>query len=286
MIALVIDILSFVSVLVVVVLGMAIIVSMMGIFNLAHGQFVLLGAVVYLLAQRYGVPGFPAILVAIAVGAILGAVTERLVIRHLYAQPIAAVLATFGLGLVIQQLVRLGIGTTGQGSQAPIDAVIRLGSYQVAEWRLWVIGLAFLASLAVFLLLDNTTLGLQMRATLDDPRLARASGIRTHRIYTLTFALGAALAAFAGAIISPLTAVFPELGVSYLVLSFLAVMVGGSGTFAGPVLGAVLVGSVSELLTEFVSPVYASVLVVVGSVVFMRVRPYGLLGGSRALSNS
>jgi branched-chain amino acid transport system permease protein len=278
------DTLSSVSVLVVVVLGMAVIVSMMGIFNLAHGQFVLLGAVGYLFFERRLGAGFLAIALAVMGAAAVGAVVEVAVIRRLLARPIAAVLATFGIGLVISELVRLAIGNAAQGVAAPIAGTVTLGSYQAEAWRLWIVALAIFAVAATFFLIERTELGLRMRATLMDPALARASGVRARRVYTCTFALGTALAAFAGALLAPLTSVFPELGVSYLVLSFLAVMVGGPGTFIGPVIGAVLLGTALSILERGVSPTYAQVLVVVGAVVFMRIRPHGIVGSYAGLT--
>jgi branched-chain amino acid transport system permease protein len=238
----------------------------------------LIGAVGYLVFEDLLGAGFAPIALSVAVAALLGGVMEIAVIRHLYREPIAAVLATFGVGLVIAELVRLALGSTPRGAEAPIEGVARLGSYQVAEWRLWIVGLALIAVLGTFALVERTPVGLKMRATLQDARLARASGLPTARIYTLTFMLGTALAAFAGALLAPLTTVFPGLGDSYLVLSFLAVMVGGPGTFLGPILGAVLLGAAGVSLTRVMSPTYAQVAVVLGAVAVMRLRPHGLLG--------
>jgi branched-chain amino acid transport system permease protein len=275
--SLVFDALSVASILVVIVLGMAVIVSMMGIFNLAHGEFVLLGAVAYLVTHNHGVPGLPAILIAIVVVGAIGAAMEITVIRRLYARPIAAVLATWGASLIIRELVRRGIGTNGRGTTAPIGGTTRIGSYQLETWRLCVIGIAVVVVLASFAIVARTTLGLKVRATLDERDLARAMGIRTKWLYTLTFAFGAGLAALSGALVAPLTAVYPGLGVTYLVQAFLAVMVGGPGTFIGPILGAALVGVSSVGLARVMTPVHAEVAVVLGAVVMMRIRPRGLV---------
>lgn len=279
--SLALDMLSSVSILVVVVVGMAVIVSMMGVFNLAHGQFVLLGAVGYLLLDRHVVGGFTAILIVVVLAGMAGAAIEVAAMRRLYGQPIATVLATFGIGLVITGLVREAIGNTAQGVEAPVRGVVQLGDYRIEEWRLWIIGLAALSVACTFWVLERTALGLKIRATLLDPALAQVSGVRARPLFTFTFALGTALAAFSGALIAPLTSVFPELGVSYLVLSFLAVMVGGPGTFIGPIVGAVVIGTANVGLARMISPTYAQVFIVLAAVIFMRARPFGLLGNPR-----
>jgi branched-chain amino acid transport system permease protein len=276
--AFVLDSVSAASVMVLVVLGMSIVVSMMGVFNLAHGQFVLLGAVGYLVLTEHGISGAPAIVSVVLAAAALGAIIEAVILRRLYRDPISTVLATFGIGLIVTGLVRQGIGSTARGLDAPVGGVVTLADHRVETWRIWILGIALVVVVAVFWLIEHTTTGLKIRATLYDHVLARVNGVRTRYVFTLTFALGTALAALAGSLIAPLTSVFPELGVSYLVLSFLAVMVGGAGTFLGPVVGAALLAICNVALARYVSPTYATVLIVVGAVVFMRIRPYGLLG--------
>jgi branched-chain amino acid transport system permease protein len=271
---------SFSAELVLAVLGMAIIVSMMNVFNLAHAQFILLGATGFYVLTDAGLPVALAIPLAIlAVGAVGGGI-EIVVVRRLYTRPMAAVLATFGVGLVIVELVRLGLGNSPRQLAAPIGGTFQLGSYQGEVWRLVIIGIAIVVVLATWLFIQRTRAGLYMRAALTQRDLARAVGLRINRVFALTFALGTALAALAGIAIAPLTAFSPTFGAEFLVLSFLAVMVGGAGTFVGPIIGAVVLGVAYVTLQEVMTPVSAQVAVVVGAVIVMRLRPRGLVVAS------
>jgi branched-chain amino acid transport system permease protein len=280
-VAAVFEILSFGAIIVLVVLGLGIIASMMGIFNFAHGEFVLLGAYTVYLFQTWGLPvSFGMVAAPIVVGA-LGLVLERTIIRRFYAAPIVAMLGTYALGVIIRESVRGLIGGLYRAVPEPLIGSIDVAGVHLSRWRIAIIVITILVMIGSHLLLKRTSFGLRVRAALENPPLARASGISTNAIYALTFAFGAALAGLAGALVVPVFSLFADLGVRFLIQGFLAVMLGGVGTFEGPVAGAGVVGVVSAALPWAVAPVLADVLVFVLAIIFIKFRPGGLLAGRR-----
>lgn len=273
------EIASFGAIVVLVVLGLGIIASMMGIFNFAQGEFVVLGAYVTYIVHAAGAPVWIGMLAApFAVGA-LGFVLERLIVRRFYAAPIVAMLGTYALGLIIREVVRGLIGGLYLSVPEPIGGSVTIGNMHFSAWRLVIIVVTALVMLGSYLLLARTAFGLRIRASLENPSLARASGISTNAIYGATFAFGAALAGLAGALIVPVFTLFADLGLRFLIQGFVAVMVGGIGSFAGPVAGAGVIGTLSAALPWIISPVIADVAVFVLAIIFIKFRPQGLVSG-------
>jgi len=275
------EVLSFGAIIVLVVLGLGIIASMMGIFNFAHGEFVLLGAYTTYLVYKSGLPVWVGMLAAPIVLAAIGLFLERTVIRRFYAAPIVAMLGTYALGLVIRETVRGLIGGLYLSIPEPVVGSYVVGGVQLSKWRLMIIVITALVMTVSYLLLTRTAFGLRVRASLENPALARASGISTDTIYAVTFAFGAALAGLAGALVVPIFSLFADLGIRFLIQGFLAVMLGGVGTFEGPVAGAGLIGTLSAALPWAVSPVLADVLVFVIAIVIVKLRPGGLINARR-----
>ncbi len=271
------DTLSVASILVLLVLGMAVIVGMMRIFNLCQGEFVMLGAVVaYLASVWLGSSLLGIILAPIFVG-LFGSVLERLVIRRFYGSPAGALLATFALGFVIREVVRALMTQQGAPVPAPLPGNFEFMGANLPVWRLVImIGTITVVALAYFGL-ARSAIGLRVRATLDNRELAEATGISTSRMYAGTYAVGAGLAGFAGAMIVPGRILYPDLGIDNLIPMFIAVMTGGLGTIEGPLLGAFALGVPSGLMPALINPVFAQVVVIVGAIVFMRFRPAGLV---------
>jgi branched-chain amino acid transport system permease protein len=273
------EIVSFGAIIVLVVLGLGIIASMMGIFNFAQGEFVLLGAYVTYLAYAHGAPVWVGMVAAPFVVGAIGFVLEALIIRRFYAAPIVAMLGTYALGLIIRESVRGLIGGFYLTVPEPIGGSIDLGSVHISAWRFTIIVITLLVMGACYLLLARTSFGMRVRATLENPALARASGISTPLIYGATFAFGAALAGLAGALIEPVFSLFADLGIRFLFQGVVAVMVGGVGSFIGPVAGAGVIGTLSAALPWVMSPVVADVLVFVLAIAFIKFRPQGLISG-------
>ncbi len=273
------EILSFGAIVVLVVLGLGIIASMMGIFNFAQGEFVLLGAYVTYLTYSIGLPVAVGMLIAPFVVGGLGFALEKLVVRRFYAAPIVAMLGTYALGLIIRELVRGLIGGLYLSVPEPLGGSITIGPLHFAVWRCVIVVITLLVIALCYLLLARTSFGLRVRASLENPSLARASGISSRKIYSITFAFGAALAGLAGALIVPVFSLFADLGIRFLIQGFVAVMVGGVGSFAGPVAGASVIGTLSAALPWVITPVIADVLVFVLAIVFVKFRPGGLISG-------
>jgi branched-chain amino acid transport system permease protein len=264
---------------VLVVLGLGIIASMMGIFNFAQGEFVLLGAYTTYLVHSIGLPVAVGMLIApFAVGA-LGFVLERLVVRRFYAAPVVAMLGTYALGLIIREMVRGLIGGLYISIPEPLGGSVTIGTLHFATWRGVIVIITALVMAGSYALLAHTSFGLRIRASLENPSLARASGISTGAIYSITFAFGAALAGLAGALIVPVFSLFADLGIRFLIQGFVAVMVGGVGSFAGPIAGASVIGTLSAALPWVMAPVIADVLVFVLAIIFIKFRPQGLVSG-------
>src|SRR3979409_1019079 len=275
------DLLAFISVMVLIVLGLGIIASMMGIFNFAHGEFVLLGAYTVYIFESSGLSAWAGILAAPIVLAIVGLVLERLIIRRFYAVPIIAMLGTYAIGLIIREIVRGLLGGHYKSIPEPISGAFSVGGLDFSIWRTFVIATTIVVIAGSWLLLSRTSIGLRVRGALENPMLARASGISTARLYALTFAFGAALAGLAGALIVPLYQLSADIGIRFLVQAFLSVMLGGVGTFEGPVLGASAVGAMAAGLPWVVIPVLADPLVFIIALIIVKLRPQGFITQGR-----
>ena len=220
------EILSFGAIIVLIVLGLGIIASMMGIFNFAQGEFVLLGAYITYLAYAKGLPIWTGMVAAPFVVGALGFVLEALIIRRFYAAPIVAMLGTYALGLIIRETVRGLIGGFYLTVPEPIGGSIDIGAMHISAWRFTIIIITALVMGGCYLLLARTSFGLR-----------------------------------------------------FLIQGFVAVMVGGVGSFIGPVAGAGVIGTLSAALPWVMAPVVADVLVFVLAIVFIKFRPQGLIAG-------
>jgi branched-chain amino acid transport system permease protein len=276
------DLASFSAIMVLMVTGLGVIASMMGVFNFAHGEFLLLGAYTVYLTHSHGYPVWAGMVAAPFAVALVGLALERGVIRFFYTAPVVAMLGTYAIGLVIRESVRGLIGGLYHSVPDPLVGSFNLGSIQLSRWRGVIILVTAVVLVGFWILLTRTGLGLTIRASLENPALARASGISTNRIYALTFAVGAGLAGLAGGLMVPIFSMFADLGVRFLIQGFLAVLLGGVGTFEGPALGAAVIGVLSAGLPWVLSPVLADVLVFVIAIVVVKFRPAGLLPTERS----
>jgi len=275
------DVLAFISAMVLIVLGLGVIASMMGIFNFAHGEFVLLGAYTVYLFESSGLSAWAGIIAAPVVLALIGLLLERLVIRRFYAAPIIAMLGTYAIGLVIREIVRGLLGGHYKSISEPLAGVFTVFGVDVSAWRTVIVLTTVAIVAGTWLFLARTSIGLQVRGSLENPSLARACGISTTTLYAFTFAFGAALAGLAGALIVPLYQLSADIGTRFLVQAFLSVMLGGVGTFEGPVLGAAAVGGMAAGLPWLVIPVLADPLVFVIALIIVKLRPQGFITQGR-----
>jgi branched-chain amino acid transport system permease protein len=275
------DIMSFTSVMVLIVLGLGVIASMMGIFNFAHGEFVLLGAFTVFLSNQAGLNVLWGFVLAPVVVGLFGLLLERAIIQRFYRAPIIAMLGTYAIGLVIRETVRGILGGQYRSVPEPWPGFFAVGGLDFSIWRTFVIGTTVVVIAGSWMFLTKTAFGLQIRGSLENPMLARACGISTTRLYALTFAFGSALAGLAGALIVPLYQLSADMGLRFLVQGFLSVMLGGVGSFEGPALGAAAIGVLTAALPWIVIPVLADPLVFVIALAIVKVRPQGLIRKGR-----
>jgi branched-chain amino acid transport system permease protein len=275
------DVFSTGSILILLVLGMAIIVGMMKVFNMCQGEFVLMGAGTAYLSYHYSGSVLLGIFLAPVLVGLFGLVLERTVISRFYSNPQGALLATFAIGLVIRETIRTRMQAQSSLVPAPVQSSIHIGGAILPVWRIVIIITTFVLASSIGFVLLKTTIGLKIRATLDNPELVSASGISTKWMYAWTYAFGAALAGFAGAMIVPLQTLYPNLGYDNLIPMFIAVMVGGLGQFAGPIAGAALIAVPGGVLSQFINPVSSQILVLCFAIIFMRFRPIGIFQRGR-----
>ena len=276
------------SILLLVALGLAITYGLMGVINMAHGELMMIGAYPTWGVQnlfRHFAPGlFDAYILAAVpasflVAAAVGAILERGVIRFLYGRPLETLLATWGISLVLMQVVRSLFGAQNVEVENPswMSGGIAVASNLTLPWnRLAIIAFAALVLLATFLLISRTRLGLFVRGVTQNRRMASCTGIDTVRIDTLAFALGAGIAGMAGCALSQVGNVGPDLGQSYIVDSFMVVVLGGVGQLAGTVLAALGLGLMNKVLEGVAGAVLAKIFVLIFIVVFIQKRPQGL----------
>jgi urea transport system permease protein len=276
------------SVLLLAALGLAITFGLMGIINMAHGELLMIGAYTTYLVQSlfraylpgaldwYLVAALPAaFIVTFAVGVLL----ERSVIRWLYGRPLETLLATWGISLMLMQLVRTIFGAQNVEVANPswmAGGVTVLGSLVLSYNRIAIMVFAVLVVGAVWLILNKTRLGLFVRAVMQNRRMADCVGVPTGRIDMMTFGLGSGIAGLGGVALSQLGNVGPDLGQAYIVDSFMVVVLGGVGQLAGTVIGALGLGEVNKFLEPLAGAVMAKICILVFIIVFIQRRPQGL----------
>ncbi|MGE0386873.1 MAG: urea ABC transporter permease subunit UrtB [Gammaproteobacteria bacterium] len=276
--------LSLGSVLVLSAIGLAITFGVMGVINMAHGELMMLGAyttyvVQILMPERIELSILVAIPAAFMVAGIAGIAIERGVIRWLYGRPLETLLATFGVSLVLQQVVRDVFSANNRPVQTPqwMSGSLQINDALALTYnRLYVIAFMLVVFLALVALLRWTSLGLKVRAVSQNRAMARAMGVRTDRVDALTFGLGSGIAGIAGVALSQLTNVGPNLGQSYIVDSFMVVVFGGVGNLWGTLVGGLSLGVANKLLEPWVGAVLAKILMLVFIIVFIQKRPRGL----------
>jgi urea transport system permease protein len=271
--------LSIGSILLLVSLGLSIIYGSMGVINLAHGEFVMLGAYVAWALQNYaGISLLPSLVLIFAIVGALGWIIERGVIRFLYQRPLDTILATWGIGVMLQQIVRLVVGGELRYVQMPQSLAHSTSIFgaDTSVYRIFIFLMAAALFALTWYLIHRTTVGMKLRAVVQDRSIASCFGINSDRIYGLTFAYGAGLAGLAGALVSPLKSVSPEMGTGYVVDAFMVVVLGGVQSLFGTVASAFLLGELSGLIAFLQNDTVAKALVLLAIVVMIRFRPQGM----------
>ncbi|MEK6418294.1 MAG: branched-chain amino acid ABC transporter permease [Burkholderia gladioli] len=264
--------------LIVVSAGLAVVFGMMKVINLAHGEFMMLGAYAVITATKFGINIWLSMfVVAPAFVALVGVVLERLFIRRLYGRMVDTMLVTWGLSLLLIGVVTSIVGNTTTGISAPLGS-FSVGAYSVSNYSLVIIAVAIVLVIALRLLLVRTSLGLIARGTMLNPQMADALGIDPGIVYSGTFALGAALSGLAGALLAPLTGVVPTMGGAFVAKAFITVIGGGPAVVLGLVTSSALFGAINQLMTFASTPVFGEVALLVGAIVMLRILPQGITG--------
>jgi branched-chain amino acid transport system permease protein/urea transport system permease protein len=275
------DTASFMLALLLVTLGLVIIFGLMNVINMAHGEFFLLGAYTVVVVQQMGGGFWLAFVLAPLVLAVVGLIVEEVVIRHVYHRFIDTILATWGLSLAIKQLVIVIFGPASQQVVGPFPQPVEIFGVVYPSYRLFIMGVSIVVAVGTFLLFYRTRLGLAARAVIANRMMASSLGIDTRRMDRATFAFGAALAGFAGAVMAPLMSVDPQMGVGYLVPAFLSILVGGAGSLLGALLGTTLIAGSDTIVSTYWTQVLAQIVVLSLAIVVIRIFPQGLTGGRR-----
>jgi branched-subunit amino acid ABC-type transport system permease component len=258
--------------------GLAIIFGMMKVINLAHGEFLMLGGYAAIEANRLGLSIWIAMLIVapIVVGAI-GIIIERTIIRWLYGRMIDTMLATWGLSLFLVGLTTAVFGNTTVGLSAPLGS-FEIGQYRTSAYTLFVIGVAVVVLGGVLAVLRFTKLGLIARGTMQNANMAAALGVNPSRVYSTTFGVGAALTGLAGAVVAPVSGIFPTIGAAYVAKCFITVIGGGASIVMGTTAASMLFGAVNQIATYVTTPVFGEVALLAAAIVLIRALPQGITG--------
>jgi branched-chain amino acid transport system permease protein len=277
LIDLTISLFTSVAMLVIISLGLAVIFGMMKVINLAHGEFLMLGAFFTLTGERAGLNIWLAMVVASVGVGVVGIVVERVLIQFLYGRLAATMLATWGLSLVLVQAVVLIYGPATQGIPTPLGSV-KVGRYSISEYNLVLIAVAVLLLALVYGVFTRTRYGTMARAVTQNAGMASAIGINHKQVNMMTFGFGAALAGAGGALLAPVAGVVPAMGQQYVGRAFMTVVVGGPGALTGTASASGLLGSVDAVISNLTTAFLGTVALLAVAIVMLRVLPTGISG--------
>ena len=271
--------LSMTSILLMVALGLAIIYGTTGVINMAHGEFVMIGAYTsWFLQTKLGMGLIVSIIPIFIITALMGFLIERLIIRHLYNRLLDTILATWGIGVLLQQFIRLTVGSELQYLKIPTFMAESMDMFgqQVPIYRVFI----FLFAVAIFILawfiIYRTKFGIQLRAVTQNKDIAGCFGINSGFVYSATFAFGTGVAALAGAFVAPLKSISPDMGTNYIIDAFMVVVLGGVESLIGTAASSFIIGESSSFLASFSNDTLAKALVLLIIILILRVKPEGL----------
>ena len=269
-----------VTTLAVLVLGLAVIFGLLGVLNIAHGEFIMAGAYCAYVTQASGWPFLAAFPLALIVCGALGLVVERGLIRPLYARPFDTLVATWGLSLLLRKVAEAIFGMGFHSLNIPLAGTVALLGTDYPAYRLALIvgGVVVLTGLFLWFRLSST--GTRIQAMVGNRELAEAVGIPVRRLATYTFIAGTCLAGLAGVMIAPLVPVQPFMGLDYVLKTFFVLVVGGLGTVMGVLSGAAVIGGLDSVVSAAIDATYGYLTVLVVAIVFLWLKPRGLFARS------
>lgn len=257
--------------------GLAIVFGMMGVINMAHGEFIMCGAYVTVGLVHAGFPLVLAQLCGMLAAGLLGIVLEWSLVRKLYKRPLDSLLATWGLSLMVTQGLLLVAGSSVAGIGTP-EGSFMVGSYTFSVYRMVLFGVAVLVLGGIYLVFMRTRFGVHARATMQNATMAQATGVRVGRVYALSFGMGAALAGLCGALYAPTMTLIPTMGAAFLVDSFVTVVVGGSNVLLGTAPAGVLLALIRSALNGWGGQIVGQIGMLLAVIVVIRILPEGVSG--------
>lgn len=271
---LILDIVTTAAVLFIVSAGLLAIFGVLKIINFAHGAWLTIGAYCAVVTAGLGLNPWLALPLAFVVGGFLGGITEHFIVRPLYQRPLDAILATWGLGIVIGQLITLWFGRDVQFTPGLVGGTVDIFGISYSLYRLVALAAAIVIGLGFAFLLEGTRLGLTAQAVIMNETLAKGLGIDTAKVRLATFIIGTGLAALAGVLLTPLTSVDPTMGVAWLIGAFMLVMVAGS-SFGALAVACLVFGGAQVIVSTYISPILGGITVAVLSALVLRISPKG-----------
>lgn len=280
--------LSLSSIYLLVALGLSITFGLMGVINMAHGEFVMIGAYMTYVTQEIFVLYLPesigsfyyfaSIILSFVVTFLLGCAMEKLLISKLYGRKIDSLLVTWGVSLILQQAARSIFGSQGVNVNAPsfLKGGLTVGGCTFSYNRLFIICLVLICIILVWFVMNKSGFGTKMRATMQNRPMAQCMGINSKKVDLVTFGLGSGLAGVAGCAIALLGSIDSTVGQNYIVYSFMTVVLGGVGNILGTVIGSVIIGFSSVFVESYYSSSIARAIVLIIIIVFLQFRPKGL----------
>ena len=276
MIALALDVISSAAILFIISSGLLIIFGVMKILNFAHAGLLSVGGYMALTVTQLGWSPWLAAPFALVAGFLAGALIEQTIMRWLYARSLDAILAAWGLGMILVQLITITYGRQIQFVQTPLSGAITIFGEPYSLYRLFLVLVAIALGIILTAVLKGTRLGLNTRAVIMNDNLAQALGINSAWVRFLSFSLGSALAAMAGALITPLSSVNPNMGFSWLISSFMIALLSGSSLVSLAV-SSLILGGTQVLVSTFINPVAGGMTIVVLAAIILRIRPEGFV---------
>jgi branched-chain amino acid transport system permease protein len=262
-------------------LGLTIIFGLLDVINMAHGEFYAIGAYVAVALLGAGITFWWALALTPFLMAVLGYVTERSLIQRVFDSKdrhTLTLLLTFGIGIVLEDLLKLVFGANPLRVEAPISGATEMVGLFFPNYRLFVMGLGSLIIGAVWMLVFRTSLGAMVRAAAFDRQMTASLGVPVNRVYAATFAFGVALAGVSGVLLAPIYSVFPTMGRDFVLIAFSVVIIGGMGSIKGAVIAGLLLTQIQSISSLFISPVWGDPLLFGIMVLVLMWRPQGLFG--------
>lgn len=257
-------------------LGLAIVFGLLGVMNMAHGEFVMLGAYSVVTVQKLGLPLVAAAPLAVVVCGVLGYVVERWLIRPLYSRPFDTLLATWALAMLLRKLVEAVFGREYRNVESTLTDPMTVFGSQYPAYRLALIALAIVVMAGLYLWYRRSAAGLRVRAMTANPVLAQALGINTRRLASQAFVIGVVFAGLSGVLLAPLIRIEPGIGVDYLLDAFFVLVVGGLGTLGGMFGGVGIIGGSQAIISSVAGQTSGYAVVLMLSILFLWLKPNGL----------